>query len=264
MRVADDVRVPTDRARIDADASLLAAARRRYTGRGDLADHLWWLEHPGTRGPSGAEDPAPALDAARAGLYRPGGAAVDPEALRNELDALTADREAARSAVREAEAERSAPTPGLGRRSHPVRLVVGVALAALLIGAGAGLAVGRFGRAPTPAALGRFDVGQRQGDLPSSTAVLPTFVVRSSFRLLGASPSTGAFVYGATARDGRVCIIAVVLAESSYAACTSEAGFAVGGLGLSLHANADPTNDSGIAQPVEISPRWSPDGGFAF
>jgi hypothetical protein len=262
-----DVGVPSDRERVDADASLLAAARRRYAGRGDVADQLWWLEHPGTRSPSGADDPAPALEAARAQLYRPGGSSADPEALRSELAAVTADREAARAALREAEeeAERSASAPDRpSRLASPARLLIGVALAALLAGAGVGLAVGRFGRAPSPAALARFDAGQRTADRPPSTAVLPTFVTPSSFRLLGSSSSTGVFAYGARAPDGRVCVIAVVLAQASYAACTSEAAFAVSGLELSLRANADPTDDSGAVSPVEISPRWSPDGAFTF
>ena len=260
------MRVPSDQERVDADASLLAAVRRRYTGRGDVADQLWWLDHPGTRGPSGAEDPAPALEATRTELYRPGGSTADPEALRTELAAIAADREAARTALREAEAERPAPRSGIapGRRSRRVPLVAGVAVAALLVGAGAGLAVGRFSRAPAPAALARLDAGQRAADRPPSTAALPTFIVRSSYRLLGSSPSTGAFAYGARATDGRVCVVAVVLAQDAYAACTSEAAFAVAGLELSLHANADPTDDSGTVHPVEITPRWSTDGGFSF
>jgi hypothetical protein len=258
--------VPSDRERVGVDASLLAAVRRRYTGRGDVADQLWWLDHPGTRAPSGAEDPAPALDAARAELYRPGGSTADPDALRSELAATAADREAARAALRQAEAERPAPSSGIAPADRPRRmpLLAGVAVAALLVGAGAGLAVGRFSRAPAPAALARFDSGQRAADRPPSSAVLPTFVVRSSYRLLGSSPSTGAFAYGARTADGRVCVIAVVLAQPSYATCTSEAAFAVAGLELSLHANADPTDDSGTVHPVEIDPRWSADGGFSF
>lgn len=260
------MRVPSDRERVDADAPLLAAARRRYAGRGDVADQLWWLDHPGMRAPSGAEDPVPALEAARAELYRPGGSTADPEALQRELAAVAADRDAARTALREAEAERPTPASRAApvRRSHPVRLVVGVAVAGLLVGAGTGLAVGRFGRSPTPAALARFTEAQHPADIPATSAVLPTFVIRSTYRLLGTSPSTGAFAYGARATDGRVCVIAVVLAQSSYAACTSDAAFAVSGLELSLHANADPTDDSGIAKPVEIDPHWDPDGAFHF
>ena len=260
------MRVPSDRERVDVDAPLLAAARRRYAGRGDVADQLWWLDHPGTLAPSGVHDPVPALEAARAELYRPGGSAADPAALQRELAAAAADREAARTALREARAERPARTPDTGpvRRSRPARLVVGVAIAALLIGAGSGLAVGRFGRSPTPVALDRFQERQRPGDLPQSTAVLPTLVVRSTYRLLGSSPTTGTFAYAAKAKDGRVCIVAVVLAQASYAACSSTAAFAVSGLTLSLHANADPTDDSGFVHPVEISPTWSPDGTFSF
>lgn len=261
-----DVRVPPDQERVEVDAALLAATRRRYAGRGDVEDQLWWLAHPGTRAPSGAEDPVPALEAARAGLYRPGASPTDSAALLRELAAVSADRDAARTALHDAEAEREAQAPGAPNavRSHPVRMLLGVAIAALLIGGASGFAVGRFGRAPAPVALARFAVRQQAADVPPSTAMLPASVIPSTYRLLGTSSSTGTFAYAAKAADGRVCLVAVLLAQAAYTSCTSEAGFAVAGLALSLHADTDPTDDSGVGKPVEIDPHWGPDGAFGF
>ncbi|GAA2750259.1 hypothetical protein [Amnibacterium kyonggiense] len=258
--------MPSDPGHVAVDAELLADARRRYTGRGDLADQLWWLEHPGTRGPSGAEDPAPALEAARAALFRPDRPAdADPDEIRRRLDLLDADRAAARSAIAAARADAppqaaTVPPPRRPRSAVPVA----VGLAALIVGAVLGFAVARSAAAPTSSALAVFDSVQRAQDVPPATADLPPVAARSGYRLLGSSPTTGAYAYGVRRSDGDVCLVVVVLATSTYSTCTSAAAFALGGLTLGFQADVDPTDDSGVVQPVGIHPSWAPDGGFSF
>lgn len=249
---------------VATDPGLLAAVQARYRGRGDVADQLWWLAHPGSTAPSGRPDPLVALEAARTALYRPGGGAPDPEGLLRELSAADADREAARIALQEADTATPAPVSPAPRRRAGAGIIAGVAAAALVVGLAIGLAAGLLAHARPPAALGVFDVPQQPRDVPPYVAKLPAGVPPSSLRLLGSSSTTGAFAYAARTRDGRVCLVVVVLAASATSTCASEPAFAASGLSLSLFANVDPEDDSGFVQPREIDPTWTPDGRFSF
>jgi hypothetical protein len=137
-------------------------------------------------------------------------------------------------------------------------------VAALLVGAGVGFAAGRFSGGPRPAGLAVFARAQRADDRPPSVADVPSTVVRSSTRFLGASGSTGTSVYAARANDGRVCLIAVVLADQGITSCASDAAFADSGLSLAFSASVDPTDDSGIVAAQELRPTWTPEGRLTF
>ena len=126
------------------------------------------------------------------------------------------------------------------------------------IGAGTGLAVGRFGRSPTPAALARFTEAQHAGGHPGDergAADLRDPVDLPAARHLAVHRRVR------LRRRGRRTAGSAWSPSCSRSRRTPRApptpAFAVSGLELSLHANADPTDDSGIAKPVEIDPHWA-------
>lgn len=259
--------MPSDWERVGADPALLAALRRRYIGSGDPLDVLWWTEHPGERTPAGLPDPADEAEAARRALFQRGATTTTATEVERAVSVATSDREAALRALAEADVEAGpSPTPvGATRAARPTRLVLaGAVVAALLVGAGAGYAAGRFSHAPTPAAFGVFSRAQRADDRPPSIADLPAVVSRASTRLLGSSTTSGTSVYAARASDGRVCLLAVVLAERVIGSCATDAAFADSGLSLTFPTTVDPTDDSGVVALQELSPRWTPDGRLSF
>lgn len=259
--------MPSDWERVAADPALLAALRRNDAGPGDPLDRLWWAEHPGEPTPAGLPDPAAAVETARRALFRPG---ASPGAADEVARASIAAEEgllAARRALAAADAEmRARPAPGVGPgpSGGVRRLLVGPVVAALLIGAAAGFAGGRFTARPAPAALAVFDRAQQADDLPPSIAVIPSAVLRRSTRLLGSSSPSGTSMYAARTADGRVCMLAVVLARYAAGSCTTDAAFTEAGLSLTFPASVDPQDDSGPAAPQELTPRWSPAGGLTF
>jgi hypothetical protein len=259
--------MPSDWERVGADPALLAALRRHHAGAGDPLDQLWWVEHPGERTPAGLADPAREVESARRALFQRDadpGAAAEVERAATTADA---DRRSALLALAAADAERaSAPPAAAGPRAgRPARRVLaGAAVAPLVIGAGAGYAAGRFLHGPAPAAFAVFDRAQRADDRPPSIADLPDAVVRASTRLLGSSTASGTALYAARTRDDRVCLLAVVLAERVIGSCASDAAFADSGLSLTFPTTVDPTDDSGVPPPQELSPEWSPEGRLTF
>ena len=280
--------MPSDWERVAADAALLDRVRRAYTGEGDAADHLWWLEHPGEPGPSGSPDPVEQLHRARAELYRP-----DPPGTASERVAalerrIETDRAAVRAALGVAVRQAPAPAPAAAAAAEPgptgpsaraalapaprapagVRRplryrVAGALVVALLAGGVLGALIARGTGAPSAAALSVFATRQHEDDRTGDGA-LPRFVVPGSTRLLGTSTTTGLRAFAARTRDGDVCLLGVVLESRFLASCTSREGFAAGGLRLVLQAEVDPEDDSGVIRPRQIEPTWSPDGTFAF
>jgi hypothetical protein len=257
--------VPSDWERVAGDPALLAALRRRYTGSGDVLDRLWWLEHPGATAPSGAEDPAAALERTRRGLYRPGADPQGSQRLARAEEAVAADRAAVTRALEEVDAERPADrSSAVARVPRASRaLLAGAVAAALLLGAAAGFAAGRFVRPGAPA-LQVFDRAQREADRPPSSARLPDTVRRSSLREVGSASSSGTVLYAARATDGRVCLVAVVLAADAVLTCSTDTAFAEAGLSLGFEALIDPTDDSGTIRTQQISVVWRPDGAVRF
>jgi len=252
--------VPSDRDRVVADPALLTAARARYTGRAPLVDVLWWLEHPGEPTPEGRPDPAVGLESRRRALYRPG-AGGDDRLLDDEA-AAARDAEDARAAVAAALAGRRPAARLLRPSRRPVRLLVAAGVAGLLLGGAAGaLLVRPPGR---PAALAVFDRAQREEDRPPASAPLPDGIDPASLRLLGSSSESGTAVYAARARDGRVCLVAVVLALEFRSTCTSVDAFRVDGLRLAYDARIDPADLSGAVRVQEIAATWSPSGPLRF
>jgi hypothetical protein len=261
-------RVPSDWERVAADPALLAAVRRRYTGSGDVLDQLWWVEHPGTAAPSGAEDPAVRLEQERRALYRPGATTRTAGTLQQEEAALRADRAAARRALDDSDSDSDrAPrptTPAGAQRNAPRRAVAAAAIAALLVGGAAGLVVGRSGIASRPAALEVFDRGQREADRPPASVTIPESVRPDTLRQLGAASSSGTVLYGAMTHEGRICLLAIVLAVDYVVTCSTEAAFAASGLTLGFEARVDPVDDSPVVPVQQLSSTWSPDGRVHF
>lgn len=253
--------MPSDWDRVASDPELLAAVRRAYAGSGDVLDQLWWLEHPGEPAPSGAEDPAARVEAARRAAYRPGGSADAAAAAQAELDA---DRVAAVEALRHAEAHRSRPVEARSSAPAPLRLVVGAAVAVLVLGAAIGFGTARFVGTGRPAALAVFDRAQTAADRPPASAPLPSWATRSTLRFIGTSTSSGAVLYADRRPDGRVCLIVVVLALDDIGTCTTEAAFRASGLTLTFRTAVDPETDSPVLRLREISPTWAPDGSVRF
>ena len=291
----DDRTVPSDWERVAADAALLDRVRRAYTGEGDAADHLWWLDHPGEPGPSGSPDPAEQLHRARVELYRPdppGTASKRVAALERRIET---DRAAVRAALDVAVRQDAAPAPAAvpvpvpvpvasepGPTGPPARAalapaphaaadlrrspryrVAGALVVALLAGGVLGALIARGTGAPSAAALSVFATRQQEEDR-TGDRVLPRFVEPGSTRLLGTSTTTGLRAFAARTRDGDVCLLGVVLESRFLASCTSREGFAAGGLRLVLQAEVDPEDDSGVIRPRQIEPTWSPEGTFAF
>jgi hypothetical protein len=259
--------VPSDWERVVDDPALLAAARLRYTGSGDVLDQLWWIEHPGAASPGGAADPAVRLLRDRQDLYRPGGDPRRADALRREESSIAADRDAARQALAESIAAGDRQPAGAARGSVPGaarRTLAGAVVAALVIGGAAGFAAARFSAAGRPAAVAVFDRRQTPDDRPPGTAPLPSNAVRPSLRHLATSSTTGAALYAARSRDGGICLVVVVRALEYRETCTSDAAFALSGLSMTFAAAVDPTDDSGIVRDREISPTWTPEGEVRF
>jgi hypothetical protein len=109
-----------------------------------------------------------------------------------------------------------------------------------------------------------FDRAQRPDDRPPASAPLPDGIAASSLRLLGSSSASGTEVFAARARDGRVCLVAVVLALEFHSTCTTESAFALDGLRLAYDARVDPADLSGAVRIQEITATWSPAGAVRF
>jgi hypothetical protein len=270
--------MPSDWERITEDPALLSDARRRYRGRGDVADQLWWLQHPGTDAPSGAPDPKLLLRTARRGLYRRNPVLADAAAVARQQEQEDADRELARRAVSEAVDARwadAAPVgtpvvpkdrPGASFRRTPLvggRLLVTLVVAAALVLTGVLL-----GRASSPgvgvnASSGRayevLDRQQRPLDrIPDD--IRPGFVRSTSTRAIAHYWSIGTDVYAARADGGRICLVTVVLGTRSASSCTTDAAFTMAGLFLQVEAAADPVDDSGRVPLDQIGLLWLKDG----
>jgi hypothetical protein len=256
--------VPSDWERVAADPALLASVRARYPGRGDVLDQLWWAEHPGAATPAGVEDPAAALARTRQALYRPGAAIGDADRVGRAEAHAADDRAAALEALRAADVDRparaSVPPPPRASRA----VLAGVGVAALLVGAAAGFSAGRLAHGAEPAALQVFDRAQREADRPPASVPSPVRVRRSTLREIGSASTSGTVLYGARATDGRICLLAVVLAADAVATCTSESAFAASGLSLGFETRVDPVDDAGPAAPQQMSVTWSPDGRVRF
>ena len=255
--------------RLVGDPALLADARRRYRGTGDLLDQLWWAEHPGEPTPAGRPDPSSTTESLRRDLYRPGGAERASGTIAERLAATQVDRELGAEAFAAAEADAASrpgePRPGhaAARRSVPLLAAVVGAAAGVLLGIGVGVGVGDPARRPsadvTAQAYGELSRTQRPIDLVDR-ALIPSFVRPSSVRLLRSYSSVGTQVYGARTTGGRVCLIAVVLASDPAASCTTRAAFAAAGLSLVVRARADPEDDSGHSPADELELLWQDDG----
>jgi hypothetical protein len=257
--------VPSDWERVAADPALLAALRARYAGSGDPLDRLWWAEHPGEPTPAGLADPGAALERSRRDLYRPGSDPGDAARIAEAEADASVDRDDAVRVLAALDAERPmAPFRAVGPAGSGRRLLVGAVVAALVIGGAAGLAAGRFTRTPDAAALRVFDRSQREADRPPATAPLPSIVVRSSLREIGSAGTSGTVLYAARARDGRVCLVAVVLAAHYVSTCATDTAFAAEGLTLGFEAATDPDDDSGVLRIQQITTTWSPDGAVRF
>jgi hypothetical protein len=254
--------VPTDEERVAADPALLAEARRRFAGRGDLRDHLWWLAHPGEPTPEGLADPAAAVAEARLDLYRRHGG--DRHAAVAEAAAVEQDRALARRAVAETLATAppvTAPAP-VGTRRRGTRAagpLVAAVVAALVLGAIAGALVTRATAVPPGGPPAALSAPQRDADLIEAAA-RPAFVDPHSTRLLRTLSTTGTRLYGARDRDGELCLVAVVLGSRSASTCTPEAAFRRDGLRIAVQATADPVDDAGTTPGVDLQAWWTPRG----
>lgn len=257
------MRVVTDWDRVEGDRALLSAASTLYRGSGALVDQLWWIAHPGERSPSGREDPAVSVEAARRALYRRGGDG-DADAVSRAEASLREDRARATAAVQEALRLRPSAVSGASRRPRPrpliaAAMVVGVVLGVVVDRTVLSLATPADRAAGSPAAFRVFERQRRPADLPAATAI-PTFVRRSSIRLLRPFSSIGTSVYGARTPDDRVCLVAVVLSGRSAATCTSPRAFVEAGCSLVIVASADPIDDSGRRPSDELEFLWDADG----
>lgn len=256
--------MPSDRERVADDPDLLADARRRYRGSGDLRDHLWWLDHPGEPTPEGVEDPAIAIERQARERFRPGGALVDPERLREQEEQLASDRAAADAAVGETVA--AIPVSGGARaarrsRRPSVGAVVAMVVIALLVGGGAGAVAVRaqLAAAQRAPALAVFDREQRAADRPT-TDDLDLLLDRSSTRLLRSYSAIGLVAYGVRTPTGGLCLLVVVLGTQPTASCTNPAGFAQAGLTWIGTASADPVDDGGTRPVAQLRLVWMPAG----
>ncbi|GAA4755541.1 hypothetical protein GCM10025783_30900 [Amnibacterium soli] len=259
--------MPSDWERVAADPRLLAALRRRAAGPTDPLDRLWWAEHPGAPTPQGLPDPALRTEDARRALYRKGAARSEAVEAERAADAAAASLRALRRDLAAAEEEVRGADGGGGTRAavRPARRVlIGAVVAAVLIGAAAGWAAGRFGAPPHAAALTVFDRAQRADDRFPTAAEPPRAVDPGSTRFIGSSSASGTSVYAARASGDRVCLLAVVLAQHVVGSCTTEGAFAEAGLELSFPTSIDPQDDSGPAPPQELTPHWTPDGRLTF
>ena len=81
---------------------------------------------------------------------------------------------------------------------------------------------------------------------------------------MGSAATSGTVVYGAKAKDGRICAVAVVVAADFVATCSSPTAFADSGLTLAYEAVVDPTTDSGEITRQQLSLTWTPDGPVRF
>jgi hypothetical protein len=262
--------MPSDWERLSDDAALLAEVRRRYRGRGDPADQLWWTSHPGEDGPSGAPDPMIGLDADRVDLYRRGATGEQVDALTDQRVLLDEDRRLAQEALQEAIAARGPARPGTRPIGGSARAGSGAARTVVTLLAGmsllaAGFVLGRSAGAsapqPTPTARA-YRVLERPQETPDRipATVRPRFVRASSTRLLATYGSIGTEVYGARADDGRLCLLVVVLGAKPTGTCTTESGFTTAGLFVAFTAGADPVNDSGLRPSDQIGLLWMADG----
>ncbi|MDH2443261.1 hypothetical protein QDR37_04805 [Amnibacterium sp. CER49] len=256
---------------MSGDPAVLAEVRRRYRGRGDAADQLWWPSHPGQDGPSGAPDPAAALHAARANLYRRGATREQAAALTAEQELLSADRRLAHEALLEALEARGRPSARDGgsggsarAASRPTRMALTVLAGISLLAAG--YLVGRAAERPAPPAVAStaraYRVLERPQEAPDRIpdTVRPRFVRSASTRLLATYGSIGTEVFGARADDGRLCLLVIVLGAKPTGTCTTESGFSAAGLFVEFAAGADPVNDSGLRPSDQIGLLWLADG----
>jgi len=213
-----------------ANPEFAAAVSSAYTGRHEIADAVWWLDHPELPGPSGAVSPADGRDELERAAYSRAGA-TDPawaDALQR-LDAeLEQDREntlaAVASARMPAPVEETEPVEPVRRRGWVLPVV---AVVALLLGLVVGFQVGassdstviEHGGAyesatnrPTQQFSGTavFDRVEESADTP--TARLPSSFNGSVFRVLnvGSTASRLPYVYAARTPSGQLCLIVVV------------------------------------------------------
>lgn len=70
-----------------------------YAGRHDALDALFWLRHPDSEAPSGAESPAAVLRTARAAVYRRDAGEDDRRRVQALASAIAGDEEATRAAI---------------------------------------------------------------------------------------------------------------------------------------------------------------------
>jgi hypothetical protein len=229
------------------DPGFLERVARRYGGRHDLLDALWWLDHPGQPGPSGAAPPLAALAGARRTLYArdtsPGAVARYTAAAAVEA----ADRSALLEAIAEAERSQAAAAAGQGdRRPRTPRGWRGSVLAAVL----GGVALLGWSRATQPAPV---DAGERvvlevrtgSGDALAVFRPAPTWERLDERRLavLGRATVVGQL------RRGLVCL-ELRSGGAASGACRTVTGFRRDGLEVPF-----PT---GSAEVGEL--RWFPDG----
>jgi hypothetical protein len=201
------------------------------------------------------------LESLRRAVYRAGASAADLERLgaeRARLDAVpSADP---RDAVAEPVAEPDRPRPA---RARHARLLVTALLAtlALLLGAALGSLVRAPDRSPDAPAAALAVFGRapeaRDDAVAAARVLVPT---GAAVRHLRSFSTVGVVVSGMRTRDGRICLLVVVLGADASAACVTERGFRTGGVAWSGSASADPVDDSGRRPTAVIEVRWRPTG----
>jgi hypothetical protein len=201
------------------------------------------------------------LESLRRAVYRAGASAGDRERLRAEQARLDAAPSAdPRDAVAEPAAERDRRPPAGGRHAS-ILVTALLATLALLLGA----AIGSLARAPDrtsvapAAALAVFQRAPEARD-DAVAAARDLVPAGAAVRHLRSFSTVGVVVSGVRTRDGRICLLVVVLGADASAACVTERGFLAGGVAWSGSASADPVDDSGRRPTAAIEVRWRPTG----
>ncbi len=286
------------------DSRTVADVQRRYGGRHDVRDALWWRSRPGAPAPSGALDPRLHRDRLAAVAYGRDGSPEDLRDLvdvesalaRDEsmLDALLADAATivpphseamhpaaatdatGQSVAEQSEAEQSvadvAGTPRAARR-WPV-VVTAVAVVALAA-TSAMLGVRLFsaeaslsGAPPTTGAdpLALFDREQAVDDVPDAS--LPYDYEPASIRRLLRPDQVGLsddyVLYGARTDREEVCLVLVLPDANTASSCVSLAEYRRNGVRVSANVLRTSRESLGSRIPVAHTVTWQSNGAFQF